>query len=702
MPDQSAASHSQSPTERTSFESSDPWKWRHLLPVMLAVLVVLAFMPALLAGFVDWDDNLLLVENTRYQELTGENLRWMFTTSYSGHFQPLTWLSYSLDYALWDGNPVGFHLTNALLHALAAVAFYYVVRLLLGVALAGPEHSTTSRSGMPLRSPLDKGGIGGVERYTKAGPAPRAIDNAIRSRPIALSAAFAAALFAIHPLRAESVAWLAERRDVLSGFLYVAAVLCYLRYAIRSTTNDRPRSFYVGSILLCVLSLTAKASAMTIPFVLLILDVYPLRRLGGARGFRAGPARRVWIEKLPFLLLAVASGIRALIAQQEGGNVYSLVEHDLFARLAQACFGLVFYIWKTLLPIGLGPLYQLPPRDLLTGFMFWGSLIVLIAVVYGALRFRRSCPGIAAALAVYAVVLSPVLGLVQTGPQLVADRYSYLSCLGFAVLAGVLLLRGFHAGSWWAMSGRRPLLALLASGVVTILFFLTFFQTEIWDSPIRLWQRGVRVSPDSSVAHVNLADALAKSGMLDRAVGHYQRGLELDPEDAIAHDHLARVLRARGFADLAIDGFTEAIRLDPHRPGAHRALAELLLKSGRAVEAVRVLREGIGVDPRNLGMIDFLAQILAAHPDEQVRDGDDAVNLAQYVNAARGNQHASALTTLATAYAEVGRFDDAVETAIRALDLAGRDGNERLTRELEHRITLFQSDKPYRLEFVER
>ena len=374
----------------------------------------------------------------------------------------------------------------------------------------------------------------------------------------------------------------------------------------------------------------------------------------------------------------------------------SLVEHDVGARVAQACYGLTFYLWKTVLPVGLGPLYQIPPRDVLMGFMFGKSALLLAILVGVAIGVRRSVPGVAAALAVYAIVLAPVLGLTQSGPQLVADRYSYLSCLGFAVLIGGWMLRSFRRDSWWAAHGRRAGLALFVAGVTAALYFLTSAQATVWDQPISLWDHGVRVSPNSSIAHVNLADALAEGGYHDAAIVQYQQGLTLDPEDEIAHDHLARVLRAVGLREGAIAGFTEAIRLDPHRPGAHQALAELWIGQGDGAEAVRVLHEGMRDNPNDLGVIDMLAQLLAAHPDDGVRNGDEAVNLAQYVNAQRDRRHASALTTLATAYAEVGRFAEAIETAETALELARRKGDERLASTLERRLVLFRNHEPFR------
>ena len=387
---------------------------------------------------------------------------------------------------------------------------------------------------------------------------------------------------------------------MLSGFLVLASLWFYLRYAMAEKAEWKG-GYLAGALVCCLASLLAKASAMSLPFVLVVLDVYPLRRLGGVSGWWRGASRRVWIEKLPFLLMAVTAAIGALIAQGAGGDVRTLAEHDMAARFAQACYGLVFYLVKMVAPVGLGPLYEIPAREVLMGPMFYGSLAALVVIVVVAVKMRRAWPGLAAALLVYAVVVAPVLGFAQSGPQLVADRYSYLSCLGFAVLAGALWLRSFRADSWWAGEGRRLMLLLLTAGMTTALFFLTFVQTEVWDSAIPLWSRGVEVSPRSAIAHVNLADALANRWEYEAAIEHYRRGIALDPADAMAHDHYARVLREVGLIDEAIQSFAESVRLDPHRPATYQAMGELLARRGYGAEAVGGLARRHGAQPGGSG-----------------------------------------------------------------------------------------------------
>ena len=654
--------------------------WRYLAPIALFVFIFASFMPALNASFVDWDDDDLLFTNTRYQTLNAENLRWMFTTSFAGHFQPLTWLSYTLDWALWKRESFGYHLTNVLLHALTAIVFYFVCRRLL--LLAADDGRTRSRP-----TTLTPG-----------------------STTLVLSAAFAAAVFAVHPLRAESVAWVAERRDVLSGWLYMLSVACYLRYATglcavgsasTSVESHRRWWFYCGTLIFALLSLLAKAAAVTLPVVLLILDVYPLRRLGGERGFRRGcavqrrSARGVWVEKLPLFALGAGAGVRALLAQAEQGALWPLSEHDLWARCAQACYGLCFYAWKTFWPTNLGPVYAFPPREVLLGTLFWWSGAIVAIVVVAAVVWRRRRPAIAAASAVYAVSLAPVLGFAQSGPQFVADRYSYIPCMSFAVLVGGGLLKLLRHPYWSGNRQRLAVLGLGAAGVLTALHHAAAGQSAVWLSSLTLWAHGVQVSPNSWVAQVNYADVLAVTGNLPAAAEHYRRGLALQPRDAVAAAHLADVLVLLGDAAGAREMYERSIELDPDRAAVYRKLAQLLSDAGRPADAAALLRRRIQASPDDLAALAYLADMLATHPDETVRDGGEAVVWARRVNDAFADADGAALLTWATALAEAGCFVESISTAERALQIAEQNGDARLSKELRRRLLLFRDHKPF-------
>ncbi len=712
------------PVETPTGPTASVKVWRWVAPVSLILVILVAFMPALTASFVNWDDDDLLFNETRYRTVNLDTVGWMFTTSYAGHFQPLTWLSYSLDWALWKRESFGYHLTSVLLHAMTAVGFYFVARRLLLLGLGGKGKDETGASGQTVSG--EDGRLRDAARAeargsgvsARADPGPRVAPSRARARGsgpvrggisnttmLTASAAVAAALFAVHPLRVESVAWVAERRDVLSGFFYILALWFYLRHAAPISlaslhengegSSHRSRRAYVAALVCCVLSLLAKASAVTMPLVLLVLDVFPLRRLGRSRMSDRGATGRVWLEKVPFLVVCLAAGGQALIAQWEQGALYPLAEHDAVARLAQACYGLFFYVWKTLWPTNLAPLYGIPARPMLLGPMLWGSAAAVAALVVIAVLCHRRLPAVTAALAFYLIQVSPVLGFAQSGPQLVADRYSYLPCLGFAVLAG--------AGLLWILShcrpsgegGTRALTALAVGGVLAALADGTFRQSDVWRSSLTLWAHGVVVSPDSSVAHVNFADALAEADVPLGAVHEYERALELNPRDAIAAHHLADVLMRLGDSPRAAMMYRRALELRPDLAVVLPKLAHALVASGRPHEAAVLLRNRLQLSPGDLEAAEFLADLLATYPDESVRSGEEAERLARRVNEARGGRDGAVLLTWASALAEAGRFEESIAAAEKALSIADDTEDRRLAGELQRRLELFRRHKPY-------
>src|SRR5213594_1613602 len=292
-------------------------RWvRWLAPLLVALFTLAAFLPALQNQFVNWDDKDNFLDNPHYRGLGWTHLRWMWTT-HLGHYIPLTWMTLGLDYLLWGMNPVGYHLTNLLLHAANAVVFFFVVHRILTRALPSPSE---------------------------------------RGHALAVSAGFAALVFAIHPLRVESVAWVTERRDVLSGLFYLSAILVYLRACERGA---RGRGWYWLSVAVFGCALLSKSMVVNLPVVLLILDVYPLRRLGGFVGWWSEPARRVYVEKIPFVLLAAAASAIAVIALSSVPAARSLAQLSVPGRLAVSAYSLSFYLWKTVLPMSLSPLYEL-------------------------------------------------------------------------------------------------------------------------------------------------------------------------------------------------------------------------------------------------------------------------------------------------------------------------------------------------------
>src|SRR5213080_3773079 len=475
-----------------------------LVPVLIALVTVAAFLPALQNQFVSWDDDENFLDNPHYRGLGWSPLRWMWTT-HQGHYIPLTWMTLGLDYLLWGMNPFGYHLTSLLLHTANAAVFFFVVRRILTLALPSPSE---------------------------------------RGHALAVSAGFAALVFAIHPLRVESVAWVTERRDVLSGLFYLLTILVYLRACEQGA---RGRGWYWLSVAVFGCALLSKSMVVNLPVVLLILDVYPLRRLGGAVGWWSEPTRRVYVEKIPFVLLAAAASAIALWAQLSHDTMVSVVQLSALGRLAVSVYGLSFYLWKTVAPVNLSPLYELPPAVNPWAPPFIVSYGVVVAITAIVLALRRRVPGLPAAWLAYVVVLLPVLGIFQSGPQIAADRYTYLAGLGWAILAGAGLL------SCWRSSRRSKtgtpatwLLTGIALCVVVGLGVLTWNQAKVWRDSERLWAHTLAIDPDSPLAQNNFGYELYRQGKLAEAIEHYRQALQIKPDYALTHTNLGLALIRQG------------------------------------------------------------------------------------------------------------------------------------------------------------
>src|SRR5213594_2437865 len=526
-----------------------------VIPLVIAFSTFAAFLPTLQNQFVSWDDDKNFLENPHYRGLSWTHLLWMWTT-HQGHYIPLTWMTLGLDYLLWGMNPVGYHLTNLLLHAANAVVFFFVVRRILALALSSPSE---------------------------------------RGHALALSAGFASLVFAIHPLRVESVAWATERRDVLSGLFYLLTILMYLRARER---EERGRGWYWLSVAVFVLALLSKSMVVNLPVVLLILDVYPLRRLGGAVGWWSAPARRVYVEKIPLVLLAAAASAVALMAQLSHDTMVSVVQLSGLGRLAVSMYGVSFYLWKTVAPVNLSPLYELPPTVNPWAPPFLLSYGLVLAITGIVLAFRRRVPGLPAAWVAYIVVLLPVLGIFQSGPQIAADRYTYLAGLGWAILGGAGLL------SCWRSSRRSKtgtpatwLLAGIALCVVVGLGVLTWNQVHVWHDSEKLWSHAVAIDPKSSAAHSNLGSALIAQGKPAEASEHFREALRINPNDADAHTNLGMALARQGKLVEASEHYQQALRIKPTSADAHNNWGTALARQGKLAAAIEHYQQVLQIKP---------------------------------------------------------------------------------------------------------
>jgi tetratricopeptide (TPR) repeat protein len=523
-----------------------------LLPFAVALPALLVFLPALRNDFINLDDPANFLLNLNYRGLGWTQLKWMWTTDVLGHYIPVTWMTLGLDYSIWGMDPLGYHLTNILWHTANAVVFYFLALALFRRAI--PESSAETRARIPL------------------------------------AACFAALLFALHPLRVESVAWVTERRDVVSGLFYLLAILAYVR---GFEPPERPiRRWNYWACLACfALAALSKEITITLPVVLLILDVYPLRRLGGALGWRMGaPVRRIWLEKLPFLAISVAGAMRALYAAPPQNPYAALAGLDWWSRAAAAIYSLAFYIWKTLAPIALSPFYPLTPHKIDP----WAaplelSASVVFSTTLASILLRRRFPALLAVWLAYLITLSPVLGIVDNGPQIVADRYSYLACLGWAILAGAALL-------YWRTGGRAWPIPAAAALVILTLAVLTWRQVPIWRDSETLWTHALAVEP-SFVAYENMGGLLMDRGDYLWAADYFRQAIAMKPAAASAHLGLGGAFLGLGQTGEAVREFEIVLRIGQSRDLAENGLASALALRGQLDEAIDHYREALKINP---------------------------------------------------------------------------------------------------------
>jgi protein O-mannosyl-transferase len=623
-----------------------------LVPLAIFAITVAAFIPALQGQFLNWDDFVNFSANPYYRGLGWAQIRWMFTATLMGHYIPLTWMSLGFNYVLGGMNPWGYHLGNLLLHASNAILVYLIARRLMAAAT-----------------------ISGAQDGRAVGP-------------LTWGSALSALLFGIHPLRVESVAWITERRDVLCGLFFLLTVLAYLKGVEGGGELRSPaRWLSLGAFAAALLS---KAAAMPIPAVLLLLDIYPLRRVYAGW-------KRLLSEKLPYMALAAAAAVTALIALRRGVAVTSYDQYGAVARVGMVAYSILFYPIAFLWPMHLSPMYELPAKVNLGTWPFLPALLGLVAVTGTLVLTRRRWPAGLAAWTYSALTVLPVSGVVHSGSQLVNDRYSYLSGLGFALLGGAALRTGLVLHERGRVSTRTAGgMAAAASLVVVLLGLTTWTQTHVWRDPETLWRWAVDMDPTCALCHGNLGAAITSSptgsARLGEAEAQLRRALALRPDSPIPHFNLGNLLLVRGQYPEAEAAFK---RYGDLSPGSTRGLARLGLLAilrGRYAEAVALLDQARG-SPDGLtptsgtpasgllavavdlveddpGALTLLGQVLVdqGHPSEAVGALRRAVALAPASVAPR--------FALVQAYRDSGRPDLAHQelSSLRTLDpvAAGR------------------------------
>jgi Flp pilus assembly protein TadD len=568
---------------------------------LLFGLVAWAFLPAVRNGFINLDDGVYVYDNARVKNgLTWENIRWASTTLYFGIWHPLTWMSHMLDCQWFGLRPGGHHLTSVLLHAANAMLLFVVLRRMTG-ALWRP--------------------------------------------------ALVAALFGLHPLHVESVAWVAERKDVLSTFFVMLALWAYARYAVEECRRQKaegkigaktavqratkpgssfgilPSLFYLLSLLFFALGLMSKPMVVTLPVVLLLLDYWPLRRFELST-LRSQPSTilRLVVEKLPFVVAAVlVSWITLRGAHQEGWTA-SVAHYALTNRIANATYSYARYFLQVFWPTNLVAYYPLPAT-----FPAWSvarAALLLLGISVASFCVARRWPYIVVGWLWYLATLLPVIGLViQLASYSHADRYTYVPLIGLFVS---LVWGGWELVRHWRRSARACVAAAVAAAIV-LCVALTRQQLGYWTDAEALFRHALAVTRDNWMAHNNLGTALYRQGRYEEAILHfqecvrlqpryppghlnlgnafnrtghvdesiraYQTGLDLKPEEAEAQYSLATLLIGKGLPEEAIRHFQEVLRLQPNHAEAHNNLGTVLYQQGRTAEAIGQFQEALKFKP---------------------------------------------------------------------------------------------------------
>ena len=583
-----------------------------IISLLLCIATTIPYSQARYFSFVNYDDPDYVTENPHVQSgLTPHSIAWSFNVGYAANWHPLTWLSHMLDCTMFGMDPGAHHMTNLLFHILNTLLLFFTLMAMTGA---------------PWKS------------------------------------GFVAGLFALHPMHVESVAWIAERKDVLSTFFWMLTMGAYLRYVKRST-----RGRYLLVMLCFTLGLMAKPMLVTLPLVLLLLDFWPLQR------HLHLPIniflRRSIIEKTPLLLLSVASCIITLVAQQKSGAVASVALFPLGLRLSNAICSYGIYTWKMVTPVHLTVFY--PSLTAIAWPTFLFSLFYLIAMTALAFKTARKLPFITVGWMWYIITLFPVIGILQVGSQSMADRYSYVPFIGLFILVswGVAAI----ASKW--RSGR----SILATTEIAVLLFMTAMtwkQLHYWKDSGTLFNHALAVSDKNFVAHNNLGLFLKENGKTDEAIAHFAEALRIDNNDKNAHNNLGNSLMELGEVDHAIVQYREALRIKPGYAEARNNLGIAYARLGRLDEAIDQFTKVLLLNSDNERPYNNLG--LALVKKGRTADAIGYYTKALFINPGNADSHYN----LGCALEELGRRNEAIahfEEAIR-IDPMFNQAHEALLR----------------------
>ncbi len=611
---------------------------------LLVGLTWAVFGQTLTHEFVNYDDGTYVYANPVVRNgISLHGIGWAFTHVHSQNWHPLTTISHMLDCRMFGLSAGGHHFVNVLLHSAVVLLLFLVLRQMTGALW---------RSG------------------------------------------FVAAIFAIHPLHVESVAWIAERKDVLSALFFMLTLMAYVRFV-----GERSLGRYLTVSILFALGLMSKPMLVTTPFVLLLLDYWPLARSqrSGVGDQRSGmqsarvDARSLFnlvAEKIPLFLLSAASCVATILAQRQATG--SANELPLGWRMENALVTYVTYIRQMLWPVKLSVFYPHPENNLpIWQITLAGALLAGVTLI--ALILRKRCPYIFTGWFWYLIMLFPVIGIFQVGLQGHADRYTYLPQIGL------------YVAITWAIAdlaarrrNRGAVLTCAGAAAIVLLSLVAWKQTSYWKNSETLWRHALAVSSSNDVAQAGLGGVLLGRGKIDEAIGNFQEALRIRPGNAEVHRSLAEALMQKGNAVEAISHWEKAVELQPEDVTARDSLGAALAQQGHLNQALVQWRESLKYVPDDGNALSNLAWVLATAPDASLRNGMQAIEFAQRASQIAEHRNPMILRTLAAAYAESGRFPEAVATAGQGVRLALDQKNRALADDLQRNIALYEAKTPLR------
>ncbi|HUI66846.1 MAG TPA: tetratricopeptide repeat protein [Nitrospirota bacterium] len=656
--------------------------YRYYVAAIVSLVTFVVYLPSLHHEFVEWDDAQYVVENLHIRSINITFIKWAFANFHASNWHPLTWISHAIDYAIWGLNPLGHHLTNVILHAINT---YLVVLLIIGLLNVLKE--TTIKKGL---------------------------EEFLHERTILITGGVTGLLFGLHPLHVESVVWVAERKDLLCALFVLLSIILYTKYVNR--INKEPaqeksslRFFnkqYFIAFVFFILALLSKPMAVTLPFVMLILDWYPFKRIRSLKTFQAA-----FIEKIPFIALSLISSVLTVLAQRAGGALVSMESAPLSTRVIVGAGSLIAYLWKMIWPLNLIPFYPYPTDVSLLSLEYLVKIVFVIGITILCIVTAKKQRLWLSVWIYYVVTLIPVIGIVQVGRQAMADRYTYLPSLGPFLIMGL--------GVAWASRKMNTLprwgqiIKLLGAAIFIFAFvsmsYLTFRQISIWNNSIRLWSyvigkhpervhlvyyfRGlaflntdqadkaiedfdmaIALDPYFGDAFLNRGNAFEKIGKLDKAIEDFDKAIALSPSYE-AYFNRGITFEKMGLIDKAIADYDKAIAFNPYHYEAYFAVGKLYGKAGLFDKAIEYFNKYIAINPKNAESYNNrgLSYVYIGQDDRALEDFNKAIALDQNIAVTYRNR--------GNLYLRLGNKELALSDFQKACDLGDEKGCKALKAE---------------------